>query len=135
MMSTTYVPYEKNPARFSVTSSNDLSETTRNAYLHDMSPRQAGYGKKGGRLNPMNWALWKRLVLAAAIVIIIIAIIVGAVVGTRSSRYPAYSKLNYKATDTYQGSSFFNNFNYFEGYDPTQGFVHYNPMAAAQRRI
>ncbi|RMZ92432.1 hypothetical protein DV736_g342, partial [Chaetothyriales sp. CBS 134916] len=45
-----------------------------------------------------------------------------------ANRYPDYSQLNYSLAETYQGETFFDSFNYFYGYDPAQGFVHYaNP--------
>lgn len=34
-----------------------------------------------------------------------------------------------------QGESFFDNFNYYTGYDPAQGFVHYVPEVEAQRLV
>lgn len=50
---------------------------------------------------------------------------IGAVVGTKLNSYPDYSALNYTLQDTYSGTNFFDNFDYFTGYDPTSGFVHY----------
>lgn len=76
------------------------------------------------------------------IVIIIIIIVVAAVVSSnKNNKYPDYTKLNYKIADTcayihYEGrelllicvddgESFFDNFDYFTGYDPASGLVHY----------
>ena len=75
----------------------------------------------------------KKVVIIASIlaVIAIVAIIVGAVLGTRASSYPDYSALSYTLQDTYSGTSFFDNFDYFTGYDPTSGFVHYVPAETA----
>jgi len=85
-------------------------------------------------LNPLNWKLWQKLLGAAIVVVIIIAIIVGAVLGSRANAYPSYSKLNYSIADTFSGSNFYDNFDYFYGYDPTQGFVHYdNPTDSKAR--
>jgi len=46
-------------------------------------------------------------------------------VEARRNRYPSYTKLTYSIQDTYSGTSFFDNFDYFTGYDPSSGFVHY----------
>jgi hypothetical protein len=43
--------------------------------------------------------------------------------GVRANRYPDYTPLNYKLVDTYEGPSFFDNFDYFSDEDPTKGFV------------
>jgi hypothetical protein len=61
--------------------------------------------------------------LAVLLLIVLVIVIVVAVVVSRDNRYPDYSKLNYNLVDTYSGTSFFDNFNYFTGYDPAQGFV------------
>jgi hypothetical protein len=63
------------------------------------------------------------LILAAVLIVVLILIIIIAIVVSRANRYPNYSKLNYNLVDTYAGTSFFDNFNYFTGYDPAQGFV------------
>jgi hypothetical protein len=83
-------------------------------------------GNRHGRfgcMNPLHWKLWQKLVALALIVLVIIAIIVGAVLGTRANAYPNYYKLNYSAGDTYQGPTFFEQFSFFNTYDPTAGFV------------
>lgn len=132
-MSHSYVPYtEKAPGSTSYESHGmyDVSDATRNAYMGGMGP--APGQKKGGMLNPMNWKLWQKIVGAIVIVAIIVAIIVGAVLGSRANRYPSYSKLNYSVKDTFSGSSFFDNFDYFNTYDPTAGFVHYDSVADAK---
>ena len=82
--------------------------------------------------NPLYWPTWVKLTGLGVTTIIIIAIIVGAVEATKSSgSYPDYSYLNYTIADNYTGTSFFDNFNYFTGYDPSAGFVHYVPSATA----
>jgi hypothetical protein len=84
------------------------------------------YGKEDGSLwrrNPKNWSRRCWLILAAVLIVVLILIIIIAVVVSRANRYPNYSKLNYNLVDTYAGTSFFDNFNYFTGYDPAQGFV------------
>lgn len=75
--------------------------------------------------DPRGWSLKKKLFLAAGIIVVIVAVIVGAVLGVRANRYPDYSKLDYSLKDTYSGSSFFDNFEYFTAADPTHGFVQY----------
>jgi hypothetical protein len=62
-------------------------------------------------------------VIGALVVVVVIAIVVGAVEGVRANRYPDYTPLNYKLVDTYEGPSFFDNFQYFSEKDPTNGFV------------
>lgn len=81
--------------------------------------------------NPKSWSKITILCVAAAIVCIIVGIIVGAVIGTRENAYPDYSPLNYSLQDTYSGTGFFDNFDYFTGYDPTAGYVHYVDSAVA----
>ena len=66
-----------------------------------------------------------------AAIIIIVAVVVGAVLGTRKNAYPDYTPLSYTLQDTYHGTDFFDNFDYFTGYDPSQGFVHYVPAETA----
>lgn len=78
------------------------------------------------RKHPRSWS--KRcwiLVAVVAIIVLIIAIVVPVEV-TKANRYPDYSFLNYSLADTYAGEGFFDNFNYFYGYDPAQGFVQYD---------
>jgi hypothetical protein len=77
------------------------------------------------RRNPKNWSRRCWILLAAVLVVLLLIIIIIAVVVSRANRYPDYSKLNYNLVDTYSGTSFFDNFNYFTGYDPAQGFVQY----------
>jgi hypothetical protein len=77
------------------------------------------------RWDPRGWSLKKKIFLAIGIVVVILAVILGAVLGVRANRYPNYSKLDYTLKDTYSGSSFFDNFEYFTAADPTHGFVQY----------
>ncbi|KXT15842.1 hypothetical protein AC579_10401 [Pseudocercospora musae] len=69
--------------------------------------------------------------VAAAVIAVLAAIVVGAVVETELNEYPDYSSLSYTLTDTYSGTDFFDNFDYFTGYDPTSGFVHYVDSSVA----
>lgn len=75
------------------------------------------------RWDPRGWSLKKKIFLAACIIVVIVAVVVGAVLGVRANRYPDYSKLNYSLKDNFSGPSFFDNFEYFTDADPTHGFV------------
>jgi hypothetical protein len=93
------------------------------------------YGKATySRSNPKSWSKKCWIIVAAVLVIVLIIIIAVAVTVSRANRYPDYSKLNYSLTDTYSGTGFFDNFDYFYGYDPAGGFVHYvdGPGSVAQ---
>jgi hypothetical protein len=82
---------------------------------------------KGNSTKPGSWTKRSKIIVAAiAAVVIIVAIIVGAVVGTQNnSSYPDYKQLAYRLEDTYSGTDFFDNFDFFDAADPTNGFVHY----------
>ncbi|KAI9933079.1 hypothetical protein ASPWEDRAFT_42832 [Aspergillus wentii DTO 134E9] len=82
--------------------------------------------------NPRGWSRRTKVVTGIGIIVVIIAVIVGAVEGTRARRYPDYIPLNYKLVDTYSGTSFFDQFDYFSSEDPTNGFVHYVDRQTAQ---
>ena len=86
------------------------------------------------RRNPKNWSKKCWGIMLAMILTLLIIIIVIAVALRRGGRYPNYSQLSYSLKDTYSGTSFFDNFDYFTGYDPAQGFVHYvdGPGSMAQ---
>ena len=102
--------------------SNDQSRFSRAAPTYT----SGFYGKEGAELskrNPKNWSKRCWIILAVALVIIAIIIIVVAVVVSRANRYPDYSKLNYSLVDTFSGTDFYDNFDFFTGYDPAQGFV------------
>ena len=73
--------------------------------------------------NPKSWSRRCWLIVAVPPLIVFIIVIAVAVAVSWDNRYPDYSKLNYNLVDTYSGTSFFDNFNYFTGYDPAQGFV------------
>jgi hypothetical protein len=79
--------------------------------------------------DPRGWSLKNKIFLAIGIIVVIVAIIVGSVLGVRANRYPNYSKLDYTLQNTFSGSSFFDNFEYFTGTDPANGFVQYEPCA------
>ena len=75
--------------------------------------------------NPKTWPRWALWTAIGATVVVVVAVIVGAVLGTKSGAYPDYGKLTYSLEDTYSGTDFFDNFDYFTGYDPSAGFVQY----------
>ena len=96
---------------------------------------RGGYGKtEYSRRNPKTWSKKCWIILSAVVVILLVIIVAVAVSVSRANRYPNYSKLNYSLTDTYAGTGFFDNFDYFTGYDPAGGFVHYvdGPGSMAQ---
>ncbi|OOQ87823.1 putative glycosidase C21B10.07 [Penicillium brasilianum] len=75
--------------------------------------------------NPLGWSGRKKLIVAGCVVVVIVAVIVGAVEGVKANAYPNYSQLNYTLVDTFSGSSFFDNFEYYTSTDPTNGWVQY----------
>ncbi|KAF1343936.1 concanavalin A-like lectin/glucanase domain-containing protein [Delphinella strobiligena] len=85
----------------------------------------------GSKLNPLKWPLWAKITGAVFVIAVIVGIIVGAVVGTKKESYPNYSRLTYTIADRYEGEEFFDNFDFFNTYDPAEGFVHYVPEATA----
>ncbi|KAG0646518.1 putative glycosidase [Hyphodiscus hymeniophilus] len=88
-------------------------------------------------LNPSPWNVrywgWKKwAALIGGVIVIVVIVVVAAVEATKKSKYPNYSALQYSLADTYSGDSFFDSFDYFTGYDPSSGFVHYVPATEAQ---
>lgn len=85
--------------------------------------------------NPRYWTKRIWIVLTIIVVAIIAIIVAVAVTQSRSSSnaYPNYTNLSYSLTDTYGGETFFDDFEYFTGYDPTFGFVHYVPQGQAEQ--
>lgn len=80
----------------------------------------------GSRWNPKNWSRKLLIGVIVAAILIIAAIVIGAVLGTKNSgSYPDYSRLTYTLEDEYSGTGFFDDFDYFTGYDPSSGFVQY----------
>jgi hypothetical protein len=84
-----------------------------------------GVDREYSRFDPRGWRLRTKILAALAVVGVIIAIIVGAYEGVKLNRYPNYYPLNYTLTDTYEGTNFFDNFQYWSAPDPTGGFVVY----------
>lgn len=83
--------------------------------------------------HPKGWSRSQQILIAAVVTAVMILItVVGAVIGVKANRYPDYTPLNYRLVDAYQGTSFFDKFNYFSDEDPTDGFVVYVKRDAAQ---
>ncbi|KAI1504117.1 concanavalin A-like lectin/glucanase domain-containing protein [Biscogniauxia marginata] len=82
---------------------------------------------------PKSWRKRTWAIVAVIVAIIIIIVVVVPVEVTKANRYPNYSKLNYSLSDEYTGSTFFDKFDYFTGYDPAEGFVHYVPREQAEQ--
>jgi len=70
------------------------------------------------------------------ILVAIVALVVGLVAWHFSNRpntsYPNYYPLNYTLSKEYSGVDFFDNFDYYNGSDPTYGFSTYLPQANAE---
>lgn len=82
--------------------------------------------------NPKTWSKKTKIAVGSVMgAILLIVIIVAAVEGTKNGSYPDYTPLNYHLEDTYAGPHFFDDFDFFTGYDPTHGLVHYVPQATA----
>lgn len=75
--------------------------------------------------NIAAWSKKKIAIVAAAIIAIIVVAVVVPVEEVKKNRYPDYSALDYSMVDNIYGTTFFDSFDYFTGYDPTSGFVHY----------
>lgn len=82
--------------------------------------------------DPRGWSLLKKALVGLGIVIFIIVVILAPYYGVKLNRYPDYSPLDYRLVDTYEGTTFFEQFNYFTEDDPTNGFVVYVNKDAAQ---
>ncbi|KAL2858952.1 concanavalin A-like lectin/glucanase domain-containing protein [Aspergillus pseudodeflectus] len=81
--------------------------------------------------NPHGWSLRTKLLVGIFCIAAIIGIIVGAVEGSKTRRYPDYSPLRYRLVDRYNGERFFDRFGYFSDDDPTSGFVRYVNQSTA----
>ncbi|KAF4466318.1 endo-13(4)-beta-glucanase [Fusarium albosuccineum] len=106
------------------------------SYDEIMLPRQGQDVRVASSKMPWwNPRYWRKRVWAGVVVTIIILLVIViavAVTQVRANRYPDYSVLSYSLKDTYDGETFFDQFNYFTGYDPTNGFVHYVPKEQAE---
>ncbi|KAM0435400.1 hypothetical protein ACHAPT_003494, partial [Fusarium lateritium] len=68
--------------------------------------------------NPRYWRKRVWAVVVAAVLIILAIIIAVAVTQVKKNEYPDYTTVSYSLKDTFEGESFFDEFNYFTGYDP-----------------
>lgn len=93
------------------------------SYYHGHTAGNRDLPRIGAWYNPRGWTTRTRIIVAIVAVVVLIAIIVGAYEGVKLNRYPDYSPLNYSLKDTFQGANFFDNFDYFTGADPAEGFV------------
>lgn len=82
------------------------------------------------RFDPRGWSLRKKILAGLGVAIVIVVVIVGAYEGVKKNRYPNYYPLKYSLKDTYEGTNFFDNFQYWSAPDPAQGFVQYVPAAS-----
>ncbi|KAI0194645.1 concanavalin A-like lectin/glucanase domain-containing protein [Astrocystis sublimbata] len=96
-------------------------------------PRTMGYVKSEPWWKPKYWRRRSWVIAGVIAAIVLIIVIVVPVEVTKANRYPDYSPLNYALADRYSGTTFFDDFDYFTGYDPAQGFVHYVPKEQAMQ--
>ncbi|KAF1972625.1 hypothetical protein BU23DRAFT_466909 [Bimuria novae-zelandiae CBS 107.79] len=89
------------------------------------SPELPDRQRRGSRWNPRNWTPFAWIVVGIIAALVVVAAVVSGVLGARANAYPDYYRIDYRLKDTYVGSTFFDDFDYFTGYDPTHGFVHY----------
>ncbi|KAH9219349.1 concanavalin A-like lectin/glucanase domain-containing protein [Leptodontidium sp. 2 PMI_412] len=84
--------------------------------------------------NVKAWGKKAWMIFGGVVVVVLIIVIAVAVVVSRKSddTYPEYTTQSYSLSETFSGDSFFSdNFDYFTGYDPTNGHVHYVPAEQA----
>lgn len=79
--------------------------------------------------NPRGWSVRKRIVVGAVALAVtagvVAGVVLGAIEGVKANRYPSYTPLNYRLAHTYEGTEFFDQFDYFSAEDPTDGHVVY----------
>lgn len=87
----------------------------------------AGAAPKGAsllsRFDCRGWSPRTKIIAGLCVAAAIVAIIVGVYEGVEQNHYPNYSALNYTLKDTYEGTDFFDNFQYWSASDPADGFV------------
>ncbi|KAM3469054.1 hypothetical protein MY5147_007353 [Beauveria neobassiana] len=102
----------------------------------DVRPYHGKASRVTTRMPWWNPRYWARKVWIAIVVVLIIVIVIAVAVGvtvSKNNAYPAYKELSYTLQDTYSGENFFSQFNYFNTYDPANGFVHYVSEADAKQ--
>ncbi|KAH8166553.1 hypothetical protein CIB48_g1705 [Xylaria polymorpha] len=129
-------PYQERagPAAFQVRDNGSIEPTTRSPSHYQTGHRSRptmGYADTQPWWKPRFWRKRTWVIVGVIFAIILIIVIVVPVKVTEANRYPNYSKLDYALADEYSGSTFFDQFDYFIGYDPAQGFVHYVPKEQA----
>lgn len=71
----------------------------------------------------------KRIVVGAVALAatagVVAGVVFGAIEGVKVNRYPSYTPLKYRLAHTYEGTEFFDQFDYFSAEDPTDGHVVY----------
>ncbi|EGX89459.1 endo-1,3(4)-beta-glucanase, putative [Cordyceps militaris CM01] len=86
--------------------------------------------------NPRYWA--RKVWIAVAVAVVIIVVVIGVAVGvtvSKNNAYPSYKALSYTLQDTckeppqHSGETFFDQFNYFNTYDPVQPMASYTTSA------
>lgn len=71
------------------------------------------------------WSKKKMAIVGTCVLAVLLVVIVVPAVEVPKNRYPDYTALSYSMVDNIHGTDFFDSFDYFTGYDPTEGFVHY----------
>ncbi|KAI5197850.1 glycoside hydrolase family 16 protein [Aureobasidium subglaciale EXF-2481] len=106
------------------------------ASLHNMEDQKTTTVNK---LWPSNWSKKTRTVVAAIGVIVIILVTIPTIIILRRrdnnklhNTYPDYHALNYTLSERWQGTNFFDNFDYHSTPDPAAGFVNYLDQATAE---
>ncbi|GIK03045.1 hypothetical protein Aspvir_007111 [Aspergillus viridinutans] len=105
-----------------------LYKVERNPTSHEIQPNKPCKDDSPAEhscCNPRGWPRAVKILVPVAVVAALAGIIVGAVLGTRDTRYPDYLPLDYSLVDEYHPSSFFDHFWHFTDEDPTDGFVEY----------
>ncbi|KAJ8131649.1 hypothetical protein O1611_g1974 [Lasiodiplodia mahajangana] len=129
-------PYQERagPAPFQFRDHGSVDSLTRSSPAfptRHAQPSSMAYAKNEAWWNPKYWSKKTWAAVGVVVAAIIVIVIVVPVKVSEANRYPNYSKLDYSLVDEYSGTSFFDNFDYFTGYDPAQGFVHYVPQEQA----
>jgi hypothetical protein len=114
------------PGKVSLTSTAMASPPIDEKRVRDdaVTARYTGpYSDEDDEDDSKRWYRTRRFWAAAVFLILAVVIAVPVAITTIKNqqwknRYPDYSQLSYTLSETYGGETFFNNFDYFEGYDP-----------------
>ncbi|KAF4584499.1 glycoside hydrolase family 16 [Ophiocordyceps camponoti-floridani] len=99
----------------------------------DMDFGESRTTKTAAWWKPRYWRKRTWAIVAGVFIVIIAVVVAVAVALSGLTNYPDYKAVSYALRDTYEGENFFDQFNYFTGWDPTKGFVHYVPRPQAQQ--